>query len=185
MKGMIAVLVERNAPMTSVPIRVMLFFSSYFPLVLIFCALLWGMWPLWAILLLGGLGLASLVVTLFYLEYMRRTVPARPAKIKNFTRRDADVMSYIASYLIPFVSFSLASVQQAIALIVFFGVLLIIYVRSNMIYINPMLNIAGYRLYEIEIEQGEFPRFYIARQRLKRTQDIRFIQISDEIYLEK
>src|SRR5438128_72408 len=102
---MVVVLVERNAFMASVPIRVLLFLSSYFPLVLIFCVLLWGMWPLWAILLLGSLGLASLGVTLLYLGYMRRTVSARPAKIKNFTRRDADVMGYIASYLVPFVSF--------------------------------------------------------------------------------
>lgn len=171
--------------MASVPIRVMLFLSSYFPLVLIFCVLLWGMWPLWAILLLGSLGLASLLVTLLYLQFMRGTVTPRLAKVKDFSRRDADVMGYIASYLVPFVSFSLASVQQAIALLVFFGVLLLIYVRSNMIYINPMLNIAGYRLYEIEIEQGDFPRFYIARRRLKRVQEIRFVQISDEIFLEK
>lgn len=170
--------------MASLFARSILFLCSYFPLVTIFCILLWSMWPLWAVLLLASIGLASLLLTLIYFQRMRNVPVVHTAKVSDFTQRDADVMSYIASYIIPFVSFSLTSVQQALALGVFFLVLFLIYVHSNMIYINPVLNVAGYHLYEIEIEQGQFPRFYITRQRLKRNQEICFTELSDDIYLE-
>lgn len=171
--------------MPSVFVRSILFLCSYFPLVLIFCILLWGMWPLWAILLLGSVGIVSLLLTLIYFKSMLKIRSPVTRKVVSVTQRDTDVMGYIASYLIPFVSFSLASVQQAVALSVFFGVLFLIYVRSNMIYINPMLNMVGYHLYEVEIEHDPSPRFYITHQRLKRGDDIHFTPLSDDIYLEK
>jgi hypothetical protein len=40
--------------------RSILFLCSYFPLVAIYCILLVGTWPLWAVLLLLSAGLASL-----------------------------------------------------------------------------------------------------------------------------
>src|SRR5947209_6326999 len=132
--------------------RGILFFSSYFPLVLIFCILQLGKWPLWAVALLFGIGIVSLLGTRFYFWLMRSRAYVEQKKVINFTKRDSEVMSYIASYLIPFVTFPLDTAQQFWALGVFIVVLLIIYVHSNMIYINPMLNVAGYHLYEVEIE---------------------------------
>ncbi|MGH2478655.1 MAG: hypothetical protein ACRDHW_03230, partial [Ktedonobacteraceae bacterium] len=126
--------------MPTLPARGILFLCSYFPLVLIFCILLWNAWPLWAILLLASVGLASLLLTWLYFHTILYRSSVSRATITTFTQRDSDVMSYLASYLIPFVSFSLASVQQALALSVFFIVLFLIYVHSNMIYINPVLN---------------------------------------------
>lgn len=170
--------------MPAIVMRGLLFLCSYFPLVLIFCILLWNVWPLWAILLLASIGLASLLLTWVYFRTMLRRSSISRATIAGFAQRDSDVMSYLASYLIPFVSFSLANVQQALALGVFFSVLFLIYVHSNMIYVNPMLNVVGYHLYEIEIEQSQRSHFYIARQRLQRKDEICFVALSDDIYLE-
>ncbi len=93
-------------------------------------------------------------------------------------------MAYVASYIIPFVSFSLTNVQQALALGVFFVVLFVIYVHSNMIYVNPMLNLGGYHLYEVEIEGNDGPRMYIARGRLVRGDEIRFVALDNDICLQ-
>lgn len=170
--------------MSSLFIRVVLFFCSYFPLVLIICILAIGTWALWAIVVLGCVGVSSLLLTWAYFSYMLRGV-VEQKKVTHFEKRDSEVMGYIASYLIPFVAFQLGNWQQLVALSVFIVVLLVIYVHSNMIYINPMLNIVGYRLYEIEVEQSKRTHYYIARKPLERNREIRFVLLSDDIYLEK
>lgn len=165
--------------------RVMLFFCSYFPLTLIISILAIGLWPWWVIVLIfSTLGLGSLALTWYYFHRAQREMAVEQQRVVNFARRDSEVMSYIASYLIPFVSFQLGNWQQLVALGIFLLVLLIIYVNSNMIYINPMLNFVGYRLYEIEIEHSQSAHYYIAKKRLERDHEIRFVALSKDIYLE-
>ncbi|MDQ2906355.1 MAG: hypothetical protein M3Y81_22775 [Chloroflexota bacterium] len=172
--------------MPSIFIRGVLFFCSYFPLTLIICVLQYDQWPWWVIALLGGvLGCGSLALTAFYFWWMRRTAYVEQKKVTNFSKHDSEVMSYIASYLIPFVTFPLGYVKQILTLVIFVGVLLVIYVHSNMIYINPMLSLCGYHLYEIEVEHSERTHYYIARKPLERNREIRFVVLSDDIYLEK
>ena len=165
--------------------RSILFFCSYFPLTLIICVLQFGVWPLWGVALIFFVpGLGSLAFTVFFFRRARRRSSVQHKKLVSYSRHDADVMSYIASYILPFVTFTLDQVKQDFTLLIFIGVLLILYVRSNMIYINPMLNLAGYHLYEIEIENSQSSHYYIARKELERYHEIRFVELSRDIYLE-
>jgi hypothetical protein len=170
----------------SIFIRGVLFFCSYFPLTLIICVLQYDQWPWWVVALIGGVfGLGSLALTAFYFWHMRRTAYVEQKKVTDFSRHDTEVMSYIASYIIPFVTFPLGYLKQDITLVIFIVVLLVIYVHSNMIYINPVLSIARYHLYEIEVEYSQRTHYYIARKPLERNREIRFVHLSDDIYLEK
>src|SRR5256885_546482 len=129
-------------------IRCILFFSSYFPLMSIFSIFLWRK-HLYSALGILGFGIFCLLVMALYFFRQLRRGGVSQTRITEVQRRDENVMAYIASYLIPFVAFPLDSSEQIIALLIFIGVLLIVYVNSNMVYINPMLNFIGYHLYEI------------------------------------
>ena len=167
-------------------VRLLLFLCSYSPLTLIICILQYGIWWLWVVIVLGVVVcVCSVAFTGFFFAWKRRTEQVRTKRLQEFSSHDSEVMSYIASYLIPFVTFSLDGVKQVFTLLIFIGVLAVIYVRSNMIYINPMLSLAGYHLYEIKIEGSENPHYYIARKTLERNRDICFVRLSDDIYLEK
>jgi hypothetical protein len=170
--------------MPTLAIRSMLFISSYFPLALIFFVLYLGQQPVWAIasLALGSLGLVILL--LFFFRFAPR-LGAFQAKVTGVQRRDADVMSYIASYLIPFVALPFSGWQQGIALLLFFLVLGIVYVNSNMIHVNPMLNLVGYHLYEITVENSQVPHALITRHRVAPGETLHLIDIGDGIFLEK
>ena len=169
--------------MTNLFVRCMLFISSYFTLTLIFCILLLGKHTYWAAGILG-VGIISLgTMTLYFRTSLRRLTTFQD-KVINFQRRDADVMGYIASYLIPFVTFPFDNLQQIGALFVFILILLVVYVNSNMIYINPVLNLAGYHLYEVNTEHSALPHYLIARQRVVLSETIRFVRLSDDIFLE-
>ena len=164
--------------------RMLLFFSSYFPLFLIMGILFASKnWIL--ALAVVCLGLLTLLELWRYLHDRRRSQQHSFTKILEYSRRDREAMSYIASYVVPFASFSLDVISQALALAVFVIVLLILYVNSNMIYINPMLNLVGYHLYEIEIEHSNHTHYYLARKRLARGETIHYVRISDEVLLEQ
>lgn len=164
--------------------RAILFVSSYSPLVLIFCILFADKHRLASVILLVG-GILSVLFLAFYFQYSRRTIAASMDKVTDFQRHDADVMGYIASYLIPFVTFPLDNLQETLGLAVFVVVLLVVYVNSNMIYINPVLNLAGYHLYEIHIEHSELSHYLITRKRVVLNETIHFVRLSDDIFLEK
>lgn len=138
--------------MPSILTRILLFLSSYFPLtVIFFCLLLGKNRPLAiAILGVGGLGLLGISI---YLRLARRLSPTR-ITVASVQRRDAEAMSYIVSYIIPFLAMPFQSLEEALSLGVFFFVIGILYVNSNMIHINPMLNLSGYHLYEVSVESG-------------------------------
>ena len=170
--------------MPSLFVRCMLFFSSYFPLLLIFCILLWRTQLDWAVGLLA-LGIISLLITFLYVSRRQRKGGVSQTTITGVEKRDENVVSYIASYLIPFVTFPLDKPEQIAALLVFIVVLLILYINSNMIYINPMFNLVGYHLYEITIQTDYMSHYLIARRGIKPNKTLYFVEISDNVYLEK
>ncbi|GAC1387545.1 MAG: hypothetical protein NVS4B7_20650 [Ktedonobacteraceae bacterium] len=180
--------------MPSLPVRCMLFVSSYFPLTLIFFIfLLDKQHPLLIlqqpaqylgaiiILLVGIAGLVSMWL------YFRFTAPGKTLfheKITSLQRRDGDTMSYIASYIVPFATFPLDNWQTIAALIIFVLILLVVYVNSNMIYINPMLNLCGYHFYEVTVEHSESSHYLLTQQHVVRGKTIRVVRIGDGAYLE-
>jgi hypothetical protein len=118
-----------------------------------------------------------------YLRYAQK-IGAFKVKVAAVQRRDGDAMSYIVSYVIPFMSVPFSGWEQGVALSIFFVVLSILYVNSNMIHINPMLNLAGYHLYEVTLEDGGVHSL-ISNRRVARGQPLSVIKIGEDILLEK
>ncbi|TMC15723.1 MAG: hypothetical protein E6J34_21165, partial [Chloroflexi bacterium] len=76
--------------MPSLFVRCMLFFSSYFPLMLIFSVLLWRQNFSWAIGILA-LGLVSLLVTFLYINRRKHRGGVSQARITAVEKRDESV----------------------------------------------------------------------------------------------
>jgi hypothetical protein len=169
--------------MPTIQMRVLLFFSSYFPLFLIIGILVFS--KSWIVALVIFVADSVFVYALWrYLRTRKRDNQHSFSKVTGYQQRDSEAMSYIASYIVPFATFSLDAIPQLLALIVFIVMLLILYVNSHMIYVNPMLNIMGYHLYEIEVEHGDRTIYYLARKRLARKEIIHYVSISDDVWLE-
>jgi len=173
---------ERTFTVPSVITRLLLFLSSYFPLSLIFFVILVQDHRHVAIgiLLVGAGGL------LWMLLYLRKAqkLGGIQLKIAGFHRRDAEAMGYIVTYIIPFLVIPFHGWKEGIALSIFFVVLGILYVNSNMIHINPMLNLFGYHLYEITTEDGGVHSL-LARRSIRHQETIKVVKLGDEILLEK
>lgn len=68
--------------------------------------------------------------------------------------QDGEVMSYIAAYLIPFLGLDVATQSGAVTLVVFLLVLMVVYVNSSLLFVNPVLSCGGYRCFEVEDVDG-------------------------------
>jgi hypothetical protein len=128
--------------------RVFLFLSSYSPLFLIFGIL--NGWDSWISAIFYAIAAVSVVA--LYAYWLTLDATPYSFKVKSVSSRDSDVMAYIVSYLVPFLTVSFTDVAGAVSFVVFIVVIGIIYVSSNMVYINPILNLRGYHLFEVESE---------------------------------
>jgi hypothetical protein len=168
--------------MSTAAARAVLFISSYAPLTAIFALLFLRDKPLvaainLAVTALGLLGLAGFLLG-------ARRLAARQGAVASIHPRDDQVMSYIMSYLVTFLSIAFSDPRQLIALAAFFVILAYIYTNANMIHVNPTLNLLGYHLYEITLQDGETYNL-IARGRVKRGATLTFVTIGADILLQK
>ena len=162
--------------------RAVLFVSSYAPLTLIFALLFFRDRPLVAAINLGVTLLGLLGVAGFLLG--TRRFGGRQGKVVAVHSRDDQVMSYIMSYLVAFLSVAFSDVRQLIALAAFFVILAYIYINADMIHVNPTLNFLGYHLYAVTLEDGEIYSL-IARRRVRRGAILHFVTAGDDILIEK
>jgi hypothetical protein len=166
----------------SVITRLLLFLSSYFPLSLIFFVIFFSEHHKVAISILA-VGTGGLLWMLLYLKKAKSLAPFQ-LKIAAFHKRDTEAMAYIVTYIIPFLAIPLHGWKEGIALSIFFIVLGILYVNSNMIHINPMLNLFGYHLYEITTEDGSVHSL-LAKRSIRHLETVKVVKLGDEILLEK
>jgi hypothetical protein len=162
--------------------RLLLFLSSYFPLSLIFFVILVAEHSHIATVILA-LGAGGLLWMLVYLRTAQRLGGMR-VTLAGFQRRDAEAMAYVVTYVIPFLAIPFSGWREAIALTIFLVVLGILYVNSNMIHINPMLNLFGYHLYEVTLEDGGIHSL-ITHRRIRHRAALMVVKVGDDILLEK
>jgi hypothetical protein len=130
----------------------MLLLSSYSPLLVILAIQNKGEWHSTV-----ALGATALVSVGWLGWFVRRltTLNRMRIRVSSAVRRDQDVLGYLFAYLFPFLGIDLQQPSEAMALVVLFLVLAVLYVRLNAIYVNPVLALAGFHLNEIVEDNGK------------------------------
>lgn len=168
--------------MPSFLVRLLLCLSSYFPLTVIFAVQFFFKGEQWAGIGALVVGVAGLIGISAYLRFVRK-LNSMKVKIDSVVRRDGEAMSYIVSYLLPFIALPSGDVASCVSLGVFLTVLVILYMNSDMMHINPMLNLMGWHVYEITLADGE-TRSLISKRRARKGREANTIQMGDDILLE-
>jgi hypothetical protein len=99
--------------------------------------------------------------------------------------RDGDAMSYIVTYLLPFLAVKLNDPTDVVSLGIVLFVIGLLYVNSNMIHTNPVLNIVGYHIFEIEDGNGKTTALICKRSYIRTGSEIDAISVGDYVLLEK
>jgi hypothetical protein len=167
--------------MPSLFTKLILFLSSYLPLWLIFVIQFYSKQNNIGVVISVILGAISILGLYVYLNLVRKLNKLQ-ITVSLINRRDGEAMSYIVSYLLPFMALPSSNLGDFVSLGIFLIVLAVIYVNSDMLHINPVLNLMGWHIYEITKESGQIC-LLISRKKVKKGNCLDVAQIGDELYI--
>lgn len=131
--------------------RWLLFLSSYGPLLALTAVRLdsgaYRTFLFW----LAAAGGAALVAAL---AASRRIAP-RDRIVTSVSDRGGDVAGYLATYLLPFLTVSDPATRDVIAYAGFIFLVGVVYTRSALLSVNPLLYVLGYRLVFVGTQSGQ------------------------------
>ncbi len=100
------------------------------------------------------------VLSLFMLRYVLGNISRNPFAIEIVTARSrsSEVVNYTIPYMISFVAFDLSKLQDLASLILFLSILCLLSIRSQSIFINPILAALGYGLYDCKYKENDIEK---------------------------
>lgn len=109
--------------------------------------------------------------------------PETVLKVKN---TGVEYLSYLGTYIIPFIGMKFDSVNNSLATWVLILVIAVIYPRTNLIYANPTLALFGYNIYKVTLEKDDDEEIVvITREKLKKRKSYRFKELTEEVFFAK
>lgn len=158
---------------------VMLFLSAYSPLFLILMVKDYNFkdnclgHPL-VIIIITFLVVLSVLLTFFIFSKISRG--GLPARVTGVKYRSVDLINYTIPYLLAFFGVDLSKPADIISLSLFLLILMLLTIKSRLIFINPILTLFGYGLFDLEYIHKEKKFHKIAITKLEIHQD-------DEIFI--
>lgn len=162
-------------------VRCLLFVSSYAPLLWLLAWRGRGDQTVWIPLVAVGV---VAVAVLFAVLRVQRNAKGPRLEVHRWRPRDAEVLSYIATYLIPFLALDLSKTDDLVTLVMFLVVLGLVYVNSSMLYVNPVLSVLGYHVYEVRTKDDHEYLLVSRKKSLKGVGVLQPIAVGDYIRLE-
>lgn len=100
--------------------------------------------------------ISLLILTFFLLIYFRafeyfglKSSGNPKFEIKSIESQNKEYITYLGTYILPFIALETKTVYDIAAYIILFLTMGMIYVRTNLVYTNPMLLFFKYDLYEV------------------------------------
>jgi len=109
--------------------------------------------PSISLLLLFGTLISCIVIALLLRYYKNDSTDVKQISNLRITSMDNEVLSYIFSYVLPFLSFPAERRILIIGILLLF--VCVIYIKSNLIMINPFISLIGYHIFQVEYENME------------------------------
>ena len=167
-------------------VKIGLFLSSYFPLFLILALRDW--FNLWAWILVIVVGIFCIFIWLLLFR-VSKSRTSEKYKIINSENRVRDSLNYLVPYIIAFMNFDLNRWQDSTALALLLYILFVVYVNSNLLYVNPLLSIFKYKIYYAEvtkpyISDREEIVIITTREHIRKDTMIDVKEINKDVFLE-
>lgn len=145
--------------------KLLLFFSAYFPLFLILCVknntifanvgLYWQTKTFWMLLIPLFLSvISSFIFVMFFLFQFNKSSDDE-FELLSYADTAPQSISYILTYIIPFLDFNLGNRFDILCIYILLFIIGLIYVNTDMIYTNPLLYALGYNAFDVELKDSE------------------------------
>ncbi len=176
--------------MPNTPFAFGLFLSSYSPALLILAVRAYHhSTPLFTATL--AVAIVSAAAFLLFIRLARKGGPFR-AELEDVEPRDGDLAAYVATYLLPFIVVFGATTQDVIALGLFLFFIGVLWINSRMLYLNPLLALAGYHVYVVRLHtvgtgaDHTLPRSFLLSQArdLRAGDEVRPDRLSPGVFID-
>ncbi|MBN9298444.1 MAG: hypothetical protein J0I41_15675 [Filimonas sp.] len=98
------------------------------------------------------LGVTAISVTLLFYAIKSIKRGNMPVKVKSIKNRAIDLINYTIPYIVSFFGFDLSKTADVFSLVIFLLLMLLMTIKSKSVFMNPILLLAGYSLYDLEYE---------------------------------
>jgi len=122
-------------------------------------------------------------------DYKEESFQVKVPRIKNVNYQY--VITYFSTYIFPFITINLSTAAGILQFSVLWSLIGYVYVKNNLVYINPTLNIFfKYNIYEadMEYEDGneivEFSAILLSKKVKNNIKIVQVIKESGELYIE-
>lgn len=161
-------------------IRILLFLTSYFPLFGIIMILHYQtievFYILIPVIIISSIALIKVVLDL-------NKVVGKPINSKHKIENNGkDVLQYFLTYVIPFLALETLGWQNLAVYGIIFFIIGIIYVKSDLICLNPTLLLLGYNIYKVTTDDQEI---VVITRNKKNVINNPLIKIGAEVYFER
>ena len=171
--------------MPTIGARVFLLLGAYFPLAIFLAAkYTFASTPkVWLGLVILGLSVIGLLGTIPVFKSIYSLGPTL-IKVATVKRAGEKILAYSASYIIPFMGLVAGSKWEIFSLITFLAFTFYVYIRETLVYLNPVLYLVGFRIYEITTEQGN-TLTVLSKSRITPNSSVPMVKISESTRIVK
>lgn len=101
-------------------------------------------------------------ISIFYLYKKTNYQTLEIKSYKNITREN--FLPYFPLFVLFALAFELEFISMAVVYVLILVIIGIVYVKNEMFYINPLLNVIGFSLYEVTLENGKKLRVFMQKK---------------------
>ena len=108
-----------------------------------------------------------------------------PFEVKRLENINYEHLTFLATYVVPLISFDFGKGRQMIVLALLLVVMGVIYIKTDLFYANPSLALLGFHIYRASghFKNGEREGItLICRERLVENQRVSYIKLDEKIY---
>lgn len=108
-----------------------------------------------------------------------------PFQLKKLENINYEHLTFLATYVVPLISFDFGSGRQIVVLLCLLTVMGVIYIKTDLFYANPSLALLGFHIYRASghFKNGEREGItLISRERLSENQKVSYIKLDERIY---
>jgi hypothetical protein len=127
--------------------------AAYAPLLLLLAVLnsFQLEWLRWVLI---GLSITGVVGTLLFLYVAIPRRSAGPEVLRSAKPREAEALRFFASYVVPFFVTATADEAARWGLLIYLLMISVLYLQADLYFSNPLLALLGYRVFEIDRDDG-------------------------------
>jgi len=115
--------------------------------------------------------------------YLKRTEEGRVDVIESAKPRDSEAAAYLVTYVVP-LALPTTDWRDWVAVFLFLLLVAVLYLRSGMDYVNPMLALIGYHLYEATLRDDQVV-WLVTRLKVRPKEQVNTVNVIGDIWLAK